>query len=268
MQIPPNMKRRAAPQPGFSFTELSLSDSEMASLCVIPSRAAAVPVPLPVMRANRRMAKGGKGALAAGMAFLALPACTSLTPPGFVEATVEAVQLARTAVSVQKRVVVSAEVVIDQQPAPIARGRTVRTSVRPHAVPPIVDGALLVRAERMMNAGQYKAALAMYQKLIRRQPSQVEALFGAALASHELKLNKGSADYLDRTLALRPDHPLANVLAGFGDQLGKRYGDARVRYSKFLSVEDSGDRAEEIRSVLASMPTPAGSSGGSVTGGR
>lgn len=263
MKIPPNMKRRVVAPLDFAFTELSLSDDEMSQLCVIPSRAAAVPVPLPVMRRHRRKNAAGMAA-AASMAFLALPSCTSLTPPAFVEATVEVVQLARAAAFEKTVMVGAADVEVSVRVAP-AHAHDVRSTSHSTAVPPLVDAALLVRAEHAMNAGQYRAALAMYQKLLRRQPSQVDALFGAALASHELMQTRGSAAYLQRTLVLQPDHPLANVLAGFGDQLGHRYGDARARYSRFLSVEESGDQAEEIRAVLQSMPKAGPAS---VTGSR
>ena len=252
MMIPPNLKRRAAIAPSFCFTELSLSDEDVMRMIappppVIPSRA-------------RRTPKRAHFGVAAGLAFLALPACTSLSPTAVVDATVEVVQLARAAASMQKRVVVSAN------PAqPGHQGRTLRASARPAQVPAVVDSALLVRADRAMEAGQYRAALAMYQKLIQRKPAQVDALFGAALASHELRQAEGASAYLQRTLALNPAHPLANVLAGFSAQLNKRYGGARDHYARFLSVEDSGERAEEIRSVLAALPAPGGTT---VTGAR
>ncbi len=264
MQIPPNMKRRTVAAPAFSFTELSLSDDELVAMCVIPSRVRAATVKLEVaerrvpkkIAAQRRQASQLRLAVA-GLGILALPSCTNFTPVTAFEAGYDAVELVR-AVAFHKSIMVAAD---EAAPAAAAAAATHEDSEVPSrrarlvkSVPPVVDSALLVRADRLMSAGQYRAALAMYRKLIARKPRQVDALFGAALASHELSQNKGSAAYLQKTLALKPDHPLANILAGFGDQLDQRYNDARVRYSRFLSVEDEGDQAEEIRAVLASMP--------------
>lgn len=263
MQIPPNMKRRAvaSSSSSFNFTELSLSDGEMTSMCVIPNRARAIAVKAEA--AERRVTKKIAGhrrnvsqlrLAVAGLGILALPSCTTFTPVTAFEAGYDALTLVR-AVAFHKVVMVSAdEVAAAAAPAFKSSESPSRPSVLVKSVPPVVDSALLVRADRAMSAGQYRAALAMYQKLIRRQPAHVDALFGAALASHELSQKKGSAAYLQKTLALKPDHPLANVLAGFGAQLDQRFTDARARYTQFLSVEVEGDRAEEIRAVLASMP--------------
>lgn len=232
MQIPPNMIRRSTAVAPFAFTELSLSDDEVSSLCVIPCRA-------------RRTRRPVKLALAAGMAILSLPACASFSAPA------EVVQLANVALSVQKRVVVADR-------APEAPPVQERTPSRPLTTPSIVDTALSMRAGRAMEAGQYRAALAMYRKLIRHQPGRVDALFGAALASTELGQTKAGEAYLKKTLALQPDHPLANVLAGFSDQLAHRFGSAREHYGRFLSVDASSDQSDEIRAVLAGLPEPTG----------
>ena len=144
-------------------------------------------------------------------------------------------------------------------PAPEAAPAAQATEPEPEAaprrsVPLLVDRALLVSAGRAMDLGQYRVALAMYRKLIKRSPNQVDALFGAALATHELKEGKASAFYLARTLKLQPDHALANVLAGFSEQLGKRYGGARNHYAHYLAIEQDPSRVEEIRAVLEQLP--------------
>lgn len=251
MQIPPHMKRRA---PRFEFTELSLSDSEMDALCVIPTRAAGPARPRKARRAWRSLA-------AAGLAGLALPACTMFPADEVLDVAVDTVELASAALTMEK---ITYSEPSASEAAPSADAAAVAEAPaapagRARAVPPLVDRALLVSAGRAMDLGQYRVALAMYRKLIKRSPQHVDALFGAALATHELKDGKASAQYLARTLKLQPDHPLANVLAGFSEQLGKRYGGARDHYAHYLAIEGSGDRADEIRAVLQQLPGPAGS---------
>lgn len=252
MQVPPNMKRRVQPY-AFSFTELSLSDAEMDAMCVIPSKAIAR-VEAPAAPASPR--RRNRRALAAvGAAFLALPACSLIPADEALDFAADAAEFAGAAVSLTKTTFIgptSVAAVVVRAPEAVAPPAHV-------TMPPLVDRALLVRAGEAMDHGQYRAALAMYRKLIAREPRQVDALFGAALAAYELKESRASAGYLARTLKLSPNHPLANVLAGFGEQLGKRYGGARDHYGRFLSVAEEGDQAEEIRAVLARLPDAQGS---------
>lgn len=273
MQVPPNMKRKAV-EYRFCFSELSLSDAEVEALCVIPTRAvrvAAAPCPeapqaaalRPTVPRSRRARRAARAAAAAGLAFLALPACTMFPGNEVFDAAVDVVELAGAAVSMHKVMFVAAD---DGSggaaPAAEATGSSSSSArgVQPRpARPPVVDRALLVRAGDLMEHGQYRAALAMYRKLIRREPTQVDALFGAALATHELREAKASNAYLTRTLALQPDHPLANVLAGFSDQLDRRYSSAREHYARYLSVEQGTEGVEEIRAVLAQLPYASGS---------
>jgi tetratricopeptide (TPR) repeat protein len=130
----------------------------------------------------------------------------------------------------------------------------------------VSESGLHDHAQRILEAGEYRAALGIYQRLLWDQPANVDALYGAALAAHELKQDSRSATYVERTLAVEPNHPLAHLLAGFQHQLAKRYGQARAHYLRFLSVETTGARADEIRAVLASMPH--GTTSTSVAGAR
>lgn len=249
MQIPPNMKRRAH---RFEFTELALSDSEMDAMCVIPSRSAPVAAATPARKPRRSFRR----AAAAGMAFLALPACTMFPGDEMLDVAVDAVELAGAAVAMNKITFVDAA----DAEAPAQEEATAAQAPAPRrAVPVLVDRALLVSAGRAMDLGQYRVALTMYRKLIKRQPNHVDALFGAALATHELKEGKASAHYLARTLKLQPDHAFANVLAGFSAQLGKRYDGARNHYAHYLAIEQDAARVEEIRAVLAQLPDASGS---------
>lgn len=257
MLVPPNMKRRVQP---FSFTELSLSDAEMDAMCVIPSKALSrVEAPAAVAVATPRKRRSHRAMAIAGAAFLALPACSLIPADEAMDFAADAAELASAALSITKTTFIAAkpEAVVAVTVQAAAPAPAAEPAAMP--VPALVDRALLVRAGEAMDHGQYRAALAMYQKLLRREPRQVDALFGAALASYELKESKASAKYLTRTLKLQPNHPLANVLAGFGEQLGKRYGGARDHYGRFLSVAEEGDQAEEIRAVLARLPDAQGS---------
>ena len=245
MHIPPNMKRRAQ---RFEFTELCLSDTEMNAMCVIPSR-----------KQKQKKNRSWRSAAAAGLAFLALPSCTMFPSDHVLDVAVDAVELAGAAVAMHKVAYTEAEAPSPSVVPMTVTGRSGRAPATPRRpVPLLVDRALLVSAGRAMDLGQYRIALAMYRKLIKRSPEQVDALFGAALATHELKEGKASAQYLARTLKLQPDHALGNVLAGFSAQLGKKYEGARSHYAHYLAIEGDSTRAEEIRAVLQRLPEASG----------
>jgi tetratricopeptide (TPR) repeat protein len=290
MNTPPNMKRHAdriitgvellnegregsrvyVEAGPFDFTELFLTAAEIAELGVIPSLerkpkiARWMPAQRPVIASKLERAKHPlQAVMAAGLAWLSLPGCSTpeeAAPPARTEAV-------RSAVAPVRPLEARAEVKTVAAPQVAARTPE-QARARPAAPRPVTvlgELTMLNEAKAAMDAGHYKAALGIYKHLLYRQPTQVDALFGAALASHELRDAKGSDVYLKRALMLAPNHPLANVLAGFTDQLNHQYEAAREHYGRFLSVEANGDRADEIRAVLASMPTPGG---GTATGQR
>ncbi len=304
MNTPPNLRRQSdryftglermndgrevsrifVEEPRFEFTELFLSEAEVDRLCVIPCLQ---PKPAPPvvrwMPAQRPV--GGKrpmaphslqAVMAAGLAWLALPGCSCApgeapsaveVDPVEVTAQAEAPAPAVVVHQVARREAVS-PVVRREAAAPVAeaphRARVAPVTVRPTVV---TELAMLDQAKTAMDVGHYRAALGIYKHLLYRQPTQVDALFGAALASHELRDSKGADVYLKRALTLQPNHPLANILAGFTEQMGHHYDGARTHYTRFLSIEGEGPRADEIRSVIASLPD-SDSGGGTVTGQR
>lgn len=113
--------------------------------------------------------------------------------------------------------------------------------------------ARLAAARGLRERGSTSQALDGYQRLLREEPENVEALTGRGLCYFELNQFGPAEASFQRALALAPDDPDATMgLAETYRQTGKR-AEAAALYQRYLAAHPDGEEAAVARNALSQL---------------
>jgi len=113
--------------------------------------------------------------------------------------------------------------------------------------------ARLAAARALRERGSTSQALDGYQRLLREEPENVEALTGRGLCYFELNQYGPAEASFQRALALAPDDPDATMgLAETYRQTGKR-AEAAALYQRYLAAHPDGEEAAVARNALSQL---------------
>jgi Flp pilus assembly protein TadD len=119
--------------------------------------------------------------------------------------------------------------------------------------PPPVAGpgadARIREAERLLRAGQFKAAGVLLDELRKSLPGAVEVWVLSGMLMAELDRSKDATEYTDRALQIDPKNYRAWVLRGFIHQTKRRVRPAIDAYRRALTLEPQHPMSPELRSV-------------------
>jgi tetratricopeptide (TPR) repeat protein len=123
---------------------------------------------------------------------------------------------------------------------------------RPAPAPPPLG---LSAAEAAVKAKQYEQAIAELEKVLAREPNNVDALNYMAYSHRELGRYEPSLAFYQRALAINPNHRGANEYLGqLYIKLG-RMPEARAQLTKLQRL--CGTRCEEYQSLKAALDAAA-----------
>ncbi len=138
----------------------------------------------------------------------------------------------------------------------------------PRSIPPGMLQGMLQAARASLQAGRVQEAIAAYQAVLKREPSNVDALthFGLILAMADVNHADRALEFFDRALAVNPDYPEAlSYTALVRYELKQDYAGAIAAWERFAKVvpdatarEEALARIREAKLKLAVAPRPSG----------
>ena len=119
---------------------------------------------------------------------------------------------------------------------------------------PEMLAGMLEAARQSLFAGRYSEAIAAYQAVLKREPSNVNAMshlgYIVALGGHA----DAALEAFDKALAIDPNYPPAYFFRGqvLAEAKGDRAGAARA-WERFLVLVPSGPEHDQVKALLAEM---------------
>lgn len=111
---------------------------------------------------------------------------------------------------------------------------------------------MLQAARSSLFAGRYGEAIAAYQAVLKRDPTNVDALTHLGLIVAIGGHADTALETFDRALAVDPDYPPALLYRGQVLYEAKRDPDAAIRsWEKFLKAVPAGEEAERVKRLIA-----------------
>jgi hypothetical protein len=145
---------------------------------------------------------------------------------------------------------------VEPAPAPEHRHLAAR---RLHFAPPTATGGGLVArwiriGSRLAKHGQFREALAAFQRAAGLDVHSADAWYGMALCDFELHRDEAAARAANQAIWADPGHAMGNLLVGFLRQEAGHASEARQFYDRYLAREPNGPYADELISVLDQLP--------------
>jgi hypothetical protein len=226
-----------------------------------------------VQRAEATVRRSGRvalviaaaGLVAIGAAFLS-PATSVAKSKGLVvEAAIDVEPLAEApAVAVQPPpevaivapVAPAQEVKQDTRPVPqVGLPPIVTPSTKRAPVPPRLKG-LLQKGTRLVEQGQFAAALPYFSAAVKVAPRNADAWYGIAISRAERNDFRLARMAAQKSVAAQPKHGNALVLLGFLEQLALDVPNAKAHYEQYLATNPGGEWAAELSAVLKTIDEP------------
>jgi hypothetical protein len=143
-------------------------------------------------------------------------------------------------------------------PAPATEHRQLAGGRLHFAPPTAIGGGLVARwiriGSRLAKHGQFRSALAAFQRAAGLEVHNADAWYGMALCDYELHRNEAAARAANQAIWADPEHAMGNLLVGFLRQEAGHAAEARQFYDRYLAREPNGPYADELVSVLDQLP--------------
>jgi tetratricopeptide (TPR) repeat protein len=105
--------------------------------------------------------------------------------------------------------------------------------------------ALMESGHRLLQQGDFEAALQEYEKIIAIDPTNAEALYRAATIYLRMNQPSKAIDYLERSVASAPKNIRLRMILAQTYERAQIYDKALAEYRKVLELEPSGEVAKE-----------------------
>ncbi|MBL8919044.1 MAG: tetratricopeptide repeat protein [Myxococcaceae bacterium] len=122
-------------------------------------------------------------------------------------------------------------------------------------VPPKLKG-LLQKGTKLVEQGQYAAALPYFQAAVKVAPRNADAWYGIAISRAERNDFRLARKAAQKSVAAQPRHGNALVLLGFLEQLALDVPNAKAHYELYLATNPGGEWASELSAVLKTIDAP------------
>ncbi len=133
-------------------------------------------------------------------------------------------------------------------------------STPPRPISPEVMGRMLEAARASLFEGNYKAALAAYQAVLKRDPKNVDAMTHLGLIAAMAGHTDVGMQTIDRALGLDPNYGPALLYRGqILYEGGKDVAGAIRSWEKFVTVTPPGDDRERVTKMIAEAKKSAAS---------
>jgi tetratricopeptide (TPR) repeat protein len=113
----------------------------------------------------------------------------------------------------------------------------------------IAEEILLDKGNKFLDAGKYKEAINVYDKVLEQEPNDTAALYNKALALSSLGNFTDAIEYYDKVLVIEPN--ATDALIGKADNLAQleKYEEAITLYDKVLEISPNDTYASSMKNV-------------------
>lgn len=130
------------------------------------------------------------------------------------------------------------------------------TQVTKRAPVPAKLRGLLQKGTKLVEQGQYAAALPYFQAAVKVAPRNADAWYGVAISRAERNDFRLARKAAQKSVAAQPKHGNALVLLGFLEQLALDVPNAKAHYEQYLATNPGGEWAAELSAVLKTIDAP------------